>query len=126
MSSDTCQPVPDSSSSSLKAMLLRSDAILQLGKRIVKALESDPPADMLGLWMAHYVAELMSAAVNAVDEDRPIKLRQCADVIFAFWTHRNRLPNGIRPFEEFESLFRALENLDPDSTAPGYYIAELL
>jgi hypothetical protein len=94
--------------------------LLQLGKRIVEEFGTDQRADTLALWMGHYVAELMQAAETAGDE-RPTKLAQCADAIFALWRHRHELPTGMRPFEDFGPILRALESLDPSEDGRRYF-----
>jgi hypothetical protein len=71
--------------------------------------------------MAHYIAESIQAAEGASGDDRLLKLKHCADAIFAFWEHRHRLPNGMRPFENFEPIFSALQSLDLRDNSPRYY-----
>ena len=48
-------------------------------------------------------------------------MSECSDAILKLWAHRSELPNGKRPFEDFEPVFRALQSLDPDDTAPRYF-----
>jgi hypothetical protein len=91
---------------------LRSDTILQLGRKIVDELGLDQSVDTLGRWMAHYIAELIQSAEAAQGDDRPEKLSCCANAILDLWKHRSVLPSGKRPFEDFEPILRALESLD--------------
>jgi hypothetical protein len=70
--------------------------------------------------MAHYVAEKVLAAETASGEDRSAKLKECADAIFAFWEHRHSTPDGMRPFADFEAIYRALQSLDPSEDIPRY------
>jgi hypothetical protein len=86
--------------------------VLQLGKRIVDEFSADQRPDTLAYWMAHYVAELIEAAETAADEERPAKLKQCADAIIELWKHRSEFPSGMRPFRGFEAVYKALESLD--------------
>jgi hypothetical protein len=95
--------------------------LLRLGEQIVSELEKRQSVDMLGAWMAHYVAELIHAAGTAEGEDQPVKLKQCADAILAIWEHRHRLPDRMRPFEDFEAIFSSLQNLDPYDSRPRYF-----
>lgn len=81
----------------------------------------DDSTDTLGRWMAHYIAELMHSAETAGPEDRPAKLAQCAAAILEIWNHRHQLPDGKRPFQDFDGIFRALESLDPNPTTPRYF-----
>lgn len=71
--------------------------------------------------MAHYIAELIEDAETATEADRPEKLTKCSEIILALWQHRYELPNGKRPFEEFEPMIRAIESLDPDDDTPRYF-----
>lgn len=103
----------DSSSSRPTAQSIRSEPLLQFGKRLVDELGTDPRVDTLACWMAHYIAELIQGAETATAEERPAKLKQCADAILDLWKHRFELPSGKRPFEDSEAILRAIESLDP-------------
>jgi hypothetical protein len=82
--------------------------------------------DTLACWMAHYIAELIQAAETATAEERPAKLKQCADGILDFWKYRFELPSGKRPFEDFETILKALESLDPSEDRRRYFRAARL
>lgn len=97
--------------------------ILAIGRALIKELGLEPGDDTLCRWMTHYIAELIEGAENATAEDRPEKQAKCAETILALWKHRYELPNGKRPFEEFEPIFRVIESLDPDSDTPRYFRA---
>lgn len=96
---------------------------MDLGRALVRELGLDPGYDTLTHWMAHYIAELIKDAEAASAEDRSEKLAKCAETILAIWKHRYVLPNGKRPFEEFEPIFRAIESLDPDDDSVRYFRA---
>lgn len=100
---------------------VRSEAVVTLGKKLVTELKLGDSVDTLGRWMAHYVAELMEEVEDATDEDRSAKQVQLRDAILALWAHRFELPNGARPFGEFEPILRALASLDPESGALRYF-----
>jgi len=100
---------------------MRSDSILELGKKIVDELGLDQTSDTLGRWMAHYIAEKIGDVETATGEDRAQKMSTCAEAILKLWAHRSELPNGKRPLEGFEPIFRALQSLDPDNTTPRYF-----
>jgi hypothetical protein len=121
MTSDTSQEAQNTSSSGATAVSLRSEKLLDLGDRLVSELSIDDSSDMLGRWMAHYVAELIDAARAASAETRPARLEKCSEAILNLWKHRYELPNGKRPFEGMEAILRALESLDPESDTPRYY-----
>jgi len=97
---------------------------LELGQALVEELGLDPGVDTLGRWMAHHIAELITSVETAKDEDRPAGQAECADAILALWERRHQLPNGKRPFEDLESILRALESLDPTVNAPRYFRAQ--
>ena len=100
---------------------IRSDRVLALGKKIVDDLELDQPSDTLTRWMSHYIAEKIEEAEAATGEARERKMSECCDDILKLWDYRSRLPNGKRPFEDFEPIFRVLKSLDLDDTAPRYF-----
>ena len=81
----------------------------------------EPSVDTLGRWMAHYVAEFMDAAANGPKEGRAAARERCFDAILSLWRHRAELPDGKRPFEDMEPIIRAMESLDPESTAARYF-----
>lgn len=95
--------------------------VLALGKALVDELDLDPGVDTLSRWMAHYIAELIEATEIAKIEDRPTKLAKCADAILNLWEHRHQLPDGKRPFEDWDPILRALESLDPTDDTPRYF-----
>lgn len=95
--------------------------IIKLGKALVEELGLDPGVDTLARWLAHYIAEQMTM-VESVTGDEKIKAEQrCFETILQLWQHRSSLPNGQRPFESFEPIFRALTRLDPENPAPYFY-----
>lgn len=100
---------------------LMPKGILEIGRALIKELALEPGDDTLCRWMAHYIAELIEGAETATEADRPDKLAKCSEIILALWQHRYELPNGKRPFEEFEPIFRAIESLDPDNDTPRYF-----
>jgi len=95
--------------------------IINLGKAIVEELGLDPGVDTLARWMAHYIAEQMTTAENATGDDKIEAEQRCFETILKLWQHRSSLPNGRRPFESFEPVFRALARLDPENPTPYFY-----
>ena len=63
----------------------------------------------------------MEDAEAAVGEDRDRKVSECSDAILKLWAHRSALPNGQRPFEDFEPIFRALQSLNLDNPTPRHF-----
>ena len=110
-----------SSSLKLTALSPIPKGILDIGRALVEELGPDRDVDTLSRWMAHYIAELIYAVESANDKDRQAKLDKCADAILKLWGHRHQLPNGKRPFEDWEPILRALESLDPADDTPRYF-----
>lgn len=98
-----------------------SYSILALGKKLVEELGLDQSTDTLGRWMAHYIAETIKDAEAATGEAHNRKMSECSDFILKLWAHRSNLPNGKRPFEDFEPIFRVLKSLDPDDATPHFF-----
>jgi hypothetical protein len=71
--------------------------------------------------MAHHIAELIHDAEAAKGQARDEKLRECRTAILELWKARHELPRGSRPFEDYDAIFRALANLDPENDVPRYY-----
>lgn len=71
--------------------------------------------------MAHHIADLIAKAENATGEEKQSAERTCFEAILALWRHRAELPNGKRPFENFEPVIRAIESLDPEDDTPRYF-----
>ncbi|WMT40489.1 hypothetical protein RE628_25410 [Paenibacillus sp. D2_2] len=89
--------------------------IINLGKKLVKELNLDPGVNTLARWMAHYIAEQMEFAQNAVGEIKDEAEKRCFESILKLWEQHSDLPDGIKPFQNFDSIFRAIERLDPDN-----------
>lgn len=93
---------------------------MELGKKLTQELNLDESVDTLGRWMAHYIAELMQEAEQAVSEERIEKRRLCAEAIFSLWKHRAGLAEYSMPLNEFRPLLEFLRDLNPKSTRPCY------
>lgn len=97
--------------------LTRSEAVISLGKRLVAQLDTDD--DLLGSWMAHWLAELITAAESAPPESRQAAFEACRKAILELWAHRNALPPHLRPLANLEPITHTLASLDV--TAPGHH-----
>lgn len=97
------------------------EAVLALGRKLVKELELEPSVDTLGRWMAHYLAELIVKAEDAIGNEKREAQARCYETILALWEHRSLLPDGSRPFEEIEPVMRAVASLSPENSTPRYY-----
>lgn len=67
--------------------------------------------DVTAQWMAHLVAEKISAAEQASETARDAALAECVDVILKLWAHRYTLPPYMRPMRELDPLLRTLNSL---------------
>ena len=103
------------------AVSIRSEAVLQLGKKIVEELELNHSVDTLGRWMAHYVAELIKDVETEDPEKQPEKLRVCYDAILKLWQHRNDLSGRSEIFFDVTPILRSLKSLDPVDDTPRYF-----
>lgn len=99
----------------------RSGDILALGCKLVEELGLEPSVDTLSRWMAHYLADLIAKAESATGEEKGLAEKECFDAILALWKHRAELPDGKRPFDDLESVARAVASLDPDDDTPRYF-----
>lgn len=96
-----------------------SDSVLQLGKKIVSELIAPNEQRVISTverWMAHYIASKITAAESTTDETRSEIESDCYEEILKLWAYRSMLPDGTRPFENFEPIFRTLESLDLESS----------
>lgn len=81
-------------------------ACLALGRKLAEYVE---PYDLPGNWMAHHLAELITAAED--EEVTTVEQRlQIVDTILKLWMNRRSLP-GLFPGYDFEKIFAALERL---------------
>lgn len=91
--------------------LERSEALLAMGKRLVKALRSDK--DLLSDWMAHLIAERMQAVEASTGAERQAAEEACAQEIMRLWQHRYNAPDGVNPLANLVPLARTMESLQP-------------
>lgn len=87
----------------------RSNAVIELGKRIVAGLKLGD--DVTAQWMAHLVAEKIFAAEQASEIARDTAIADCVDLILKLWSHRYTLPPYMRPLRELDPLLRTLNSL---------------
>lgn len=93
---------------------------IRLGNELVKILELEQGGNTLARWMAHYIAEQMTLAETAVGSEKTLAEANCFNTILKLWQHRASMPMGMRPFENFDAIFRVLERLDPQGLG-GFY-----
>jgi len=90
----------------------RSKAVIELGKRIVAGLKLGD--DVVAQWMAHLVAEKISAAEHAPDDTRNAAVAACVEAILKLWANRYALPPYMRPLRELDPLLHTLKSLNLD------------
>jgi len=93
--------------------------VINLGKILVEELGKD--TDTLTRWMAHYISEQINVAETATGKNKKDAEKRCFDTILKLWSNRTSLPDGKRPFENFEPIFRTLEALDPKNETTFYW-----
>lgn len=102
-------------------LLATRQKTISLGKQLVDSLGDEHSADVMSRWMAHYIAEQLTAIETAAEPEKAIAEERCFSAILSLWKHRASLPPGHRPFENFDALFRALEQLDPENPRGFYF-----
>lgn len=95
----------------------RSKAVIELGKRIVAGLKLGD--DVVAQWMAHLIAERISAAEHAPDDKKDVAVAACVESILKLWANRYALPPYMRPLRELDPLLHTLKSLSLDE-ADGY------
>ena len=71
--------------------------------------------------MAHYIAEKMAAVGSARGKAKASAQRECFETILMLWEYQGHFPHDIRPFKEFDPVFRAMAHIDPNKTTPSFY-----
>lgn len=95
--------------------------IIKLGQKLIKELSPESNIDALSKWMVHYIAEQITLAKSAKGKKKFEAEINCFETILKLWNHRAYLPNGHRPFENFETIFRVLERIDPNNKKQFFY-----
>ncbi len=97
------------------------EEILKLGELLVNELGLESSVDTLSRWMAHYIAEQMKIAEFAEEEEKKLAEEKCFETILKLWKHMSRYKSGLRPFEDFEPIFKTLNRLNPDNGDSYYF-----
>lgn len=88
------------------------EAVLELGRLVAQALRTNQ-TDLMNLWIATRIAELMNLAENGPDlAVRQEAAQQCQELILAVWDRRNTWGTGWPP-RRLEEIVRALDGEDP-------------
>jgi hypothetical protein len=96
------------------------ERLLYLGEKLVKNLEklSD---DEISTWMAHYIAEKMAAIDSARGKEKASAQRECFEAILTLWDYQGCFQHDIRPFKNFDPIFRAMAHIDSNKTTPSFF-----
>ncbi|MUL35409.1 hypothetical protein [Gloeocapsopsis dulcis] len=94
---------------------------ISLGKALVQELGLETGVDTLSRWMAHYVAEQIALAENAISDEKSEAEQRCFETVLKLWERRSSLPNDRYPFKSFEPIFKALNRIDPDNSQSYYF-----
>lgn len=96
------------------------ERLLYLGKKLETNLEK-VNGDEISAWMAHFIAEKMAAIGPARGKAKVSAQRECFDAILTLWEYQGYFPHDIRPFKEFDPIFRAMAHMDPNKTSPSFF-----
>lgn len=97
------------------------EEILNLGKLLVDELGLQSSVDTLSRWMAHYIAEQMQIIESTENDDKKLAEEKCFETILKLWKHMSYYKSGMRPLENFEPIFQALNRLNPDNQHTYYF-----
>jgi hypothetical protein len=87
---------------------------LALGEALVDQFKLKPDDDILGQWIAHYLAEKFTEYKKAKGALKDALGADLVDIILKFWKQRAAFPRGEAPFANYEAVLRALESFDPN------------
>jgi len=68
--------------------------------------------------MINYLAEQIELAEDGTCVQAK---KNCFETILQLWENHSVFPDGARPFEQFESIFKTLDSLSPESAIPRYF-----
>lgn len=86
-------------------------SVINLGKRLIDSFKDDE-VDEITAWMCNYIAEKILLAEQTNNEEAK---KECFDTILKLWERHSSFPDGKRPFENLEPIFKTLNSLNPDS-----------
>lgn len=76
--------------------------------------------------MVFYIAEQIKVANISTGKKKIEDDKRCFEMILNLWKQNSSFPDGHRPFENFDTIFKVLERLDPDNKSPYYFSDKLL
>jgi len=93
---------------------------LCLGRKLEKNLKKNSN-DEISVWMAHYIAEKMITIESAGIKEKVTLQKECFEAILTLWNYQSSFPYDMRPFKEFDSIFKAIDHIDPNKSTPSYF-----
>ncbi len=93
---------------------------MYLGNRLEKNL-AKTNGDKTSAWMAHFIAEKMAAIDSVRGKAKASAQRECFGAILTLWDYQGSFPHDIRPFKDFDSIFRAMAHIDPNKTKSSFF-----
>ena len=95
--------------------------LLALGQHLVRELGLAESTDTLARWIAHEIAEAMTAvAVARSEPERASARREALHLIARLWEHRAQLPNGAHPLAPFRAMLGAISLFTEDDSRPWW------
>lgn len=89
--------------------------MLGLGQAIVRQLELDRRGELPSRWMAHHLAELITAAQTAKGKAKQQAEDRAADLILKLWANRRSLPASADPLYGHLDAIKVLSAMLPSS-----------
>ena len=86
-------------------------SVINLGKQLIDNFKDDE-VDEITAWMCNYIAEKILLAEQTNNEETK---KECFDTILKLWERHSSFPDGKRPFENLEPIFKTLNSLNSDS-----------
>ncbi len=98
-----------------------TEKLIKLGKLILDELGKDSERDTLTSWMVHYLAQQIDLAETSTGKAKDKANAQCCEAILKIWSHHQGLPDGSRPFEQYDEIFETIKQLNPEK--PSFHYA---
>jgi hypothetical protein len=84
--------------------------VLELGEHLVRELGLEDSTDTLGRWLAHHLAELMTAVKETAGTSAHHEaLRQATEIILRIWERRTALPGDAYPLAQYKEVLNVLK-----------------
>ena len=97
------------------ARSIQPKGVLELGRAIVQQLELDHRGDILDQWMAHHLAELITAAESSEGNVKQEAEDRAAELILKLWKNRSALPPAADPLSGYRDAIKVLGAMVPSA-----------